>query len=116
MVGVSLLVAGAATLRACSEGGRYQQAVRDNPPLPKRVATVLRRQARKDSVKAAVATRLAGVYHQRADSALHLARTLTHQADSAHALYKAVPAAAGGPLPAVVRFLSTYTSPDTTRY
>ncbi len=110
------LILGTLTFRTCYEAGKYEAAVKQNPPLHRKQARALVAQAKRDSVVAVAYKAIARKATVQKDSALTIARTITAQADSIHAEISALPAAVGGPLSAVQRRLANYQAPDTARF
>ena len=113
IITVSVVICAGSLMRACSVAQQANRIFQGQPPLPAKEAKKIIAAGRRDSVKAVVYLRIAKVAVQQADSLKTVRRRAVGNADSFHTIYEKVPAATGGPLPAIRRRLATYHKPDT---
>lgn len=114
ILGVCALTILASVFMVGREGGKIQQAIHDNPIIPKSKARAMTEKSAKDSTKAVVATKIAAKAIQKAAKDSTRAVVAETKADSLQALHEKIPASAAGPIGDVQRFLTDYASPDST--
>ena len=109
------LILGTLTLRTCYEAGKYEAAVKANPPLRKKQARALVAQSRRDSAVVVAYKGIAKVARKKA--AVDSARAVIAEtkADSLQSIYAQTPASATGPLADIQSYLVNYQRADTTR-
>ena len=109
------LILGTLTLRTCYEAGKYEAAVKANPPLRKKQARALVAQSRRDSAVVVTYKGIAKVARKKAAVDSARAAIAETKADSLQSIYENIPTSAAGPIADVQRFLANYTRADSTR-